>query len=48
MTFNSGTTKFDVSVPPSHGDSNVRTVLSNSVIGSIDMYNNDVSKRFMK
>jgi hypothetical protein len=30
MTFNTGTNKFDVSVPPSYGDSNVRTVLSTS------------------
>jgi hypothetical protein len=30
MTWNSTSNKFDVSVPPSYGDSNVRTVLSNS------------------
>jgi hypothetical protein len=30
MTFNTGTNKFDVSVPSAYGDSNVRTVLSTS------------------
>jgi hypothetical protein len=30
MTFNTGTNEFDVSVPASYGDSNVRTVLSTS------------------
>jgi len=30
MTWNSTSNKFDVSVPASYGDSNVRTVLSNS------------------
>jgi hypothetical protein len=30
MTWNTGTNKFDVSVPPSYTDTNTRTVLSTS------------------
>ena len=44
MTFNNGTNKFDVSVPPSYGDSNVRSILS--VSAGSNMNWNSTTKTF--
>jgi hypothetical protein len=43
MTWNTGTNKFDVSVPPSYTDTNTRTVLSNSA-GSNMTWNTGTNK----